>query len=798
MPHTTVYLRFLLVCCFCFSAGTLFPQEQDMGDYPVEPVYPAPLDRPSIEFQRQALPEGTTGKFPTWDGEYFHLRFDTTEMRQPGEENARRLVDRILEGMNWPFDPDALRAVKPTSPPPAQKDMLEQHIKELSQQSQRELQGRFGNINDATREALREQEDLLRNQASEEMRIFQYDQYYRKLPIDNTSLRLVWREGHGFSSLSGRVFTQIEIANRNTLDASKALEAARSHIKESSELADERGQLPKPGQVLLPYGKNFRYTWKVVVQAVEGAYEVWIDAETGRVLQLMPMFASDDARGLVFDPDPNGTTREMEFEIDAPSGGQYTLTKSGLLTVTSSGADGVCSGNVSVSSSGSGTANFNVSPINGTTVNRTSDSGYNCQFQEVNTYGWIYNHLTTFNQILGSVALPDLSVTVNHNNPCGFGINNACANWGSWSLTFGIGQATVSSSTSCSDVYNSALDATVLTHELGHLVNHRNNTGTIPTHVDEGLADFWAYTLLDTDTFGDYWGNNCASHSQGGWTPRRVEGLDVFPEHRGLSTSGYGDGQMLGWALWNVRREFNESSALGALLINLNLIDALSAVSFVNSTTDQQIHNNFLGILQQLATQFSTSSNIHKVLSGFARAGFFLSPRDAVIDISDDYLNRNDATGPTFTVWTGRDYTFSGGTASTASPPYNTRYEIEMANDAAFTVNVRSSGVQSGVTASDGGKATWTMPAGDWTALKAQDKLYYRLTTTNASGGNLRNSEDPGNGFLVNVPVAYAVINESGACECSASARTPGSAALMTFVPLLIGIIWMRRLKNTR
>ncbi len=314
------------------------------------------------------------------------------------------------------------------------------------------------------------------------------------------------------------------------------------------------------------------------------------------------------------------------------------------------------------------------------------------------------------------------------------------------------------------------------------------------------MADFWANTMFDTDTFGGYWGSNCATPSQDGWAPRRVEGLDVFPEHRSLSVTGYGDGQILGWALWNVRREFNEASVLGTFLINASQLDALSAASFTNSSTDKAVHDNFLNLLEELADQFATSTNVHKVLSGWARAGFFLSPADAIIDIDDDYLDRGSATGPTFTVWTGRDYTFSGTSANTGSQPFNTRFEVTVSNDSSFSSPV-TSGVLSGVVAADGGRASWTLPAADWATLKAADRLYYKVRTTDASGGTVRDSSRPGFDFFTSdVPAPYAVINESGECECTcgASASTSSGAVMVTLIPIGVAAGWMVRLRRKR
>jgi hypothetical protein len=539
----------------------------------------------------------------------------------------------------------------------------------------------------------------------------------------------------------------------------------------------------------------------------DGPYEVWIDAEDGKVLQLDPLFSFQDAgRGLAFNPNPNVGTVEKAFQVNAPAGGVYRLRLTNVLDVNNGGADGVTNNDVTIPSAGVTEANFNVIPINGTDVLRTNQANYNSRFQEVNVYAWVYSNRELYLN-LGSQAFPSITATVNHNDPCGFGINNACAS-GTSNLTFGIGGATTGTSTNCGQLFNSAVDATIVSHEFGHLLNriqYNAAGGTLPSPINEGMADFWACTILNTNTVGAFWSNNCPAPVQTSFVPRQAEAQDVFPEHKSNFGDGFphSDGQMICWALWSARTELNAIDALGTFSINLNLVNALASagVGVVNGVTFRNIHDSYVNVLQQLAPRYSTSRYIHKILTGFATAGLFLSDRDAVIDINDDYLNRNDAGGPTFTVWTGRDYSFNAnGSVNLANPPFNTRFTIEVANDEAFTVNLVSSGQLGGVVSAAGGTASWTMPAVNWNALKVQDQIFYRVTTTDNNGGNVRTSGNPGNSFLVVVPVAKAIINGSGECECActASAQTsPRALALVTLVPLLGAMFWRRKLKRS-
>jgi hypothetical protein len=310
--------------------------------------------------------------------------------------------------------------------------------------------------------------------------------------------------------------------------------------------------------------------------------------------------------------------------------------------------------------------------------------------------------------------------------------------------------------------------------------------------------------MFNTDTFGKWWAHNCTTIDQGGWIPRQAEAQDIFPDHRTLATGNYADGQIVSWAVWSSRGELLDVSALGSLSLYINLLEAMTTSgSGAGSSSDKQRHDTVVDLLEQLAKQYKDSWWVHKILTGFARAGFFLDDRDAVVDVNDDYLDRNSATGPTFTVWTGRDYTFTaGGAVSTTTMPCNTRFTIDVANNSGFSTNLRSSGPQSGVTSGAGCMATWTLPAADWNALKSADVMYYRITTTDNAGGNTRSSNNPGNFFSADVPAPRAIINDSGECECNAcalsSAGTPKVAAAVTLLPILVAIFLRRRHKKDK
>ena len=168
----------------------------------------------------------------------------------------------------------------------------------------------------------------------------------------------------------------------------------------------------------------------------------------------------------------------------------------------------------------------------------------------------------------------------------------------------------------------------------------------------------------------------------------------------------------------------------------------------------------------------------------------------APVTISDDYLSATDALPPSFTVFTGRDFSFDAAGATSAAASYNTRYRVELANDEAFTVNLVSSGDLADVAVSADGvpMATWSPAAGDWDTLESGGTyLYYRATTWDSAGGNVRTS-DHYNAGAVALPVTRAVINATGdepVCgDCSSQGRSGTSLAGLG---LGLGLLVLRR-----
>jgi hypothetical protein len=736
-------------------------QPQAVGTYKVPSVYLPALKRPEVALNIKAMARLGSGTLPRRDGEPFHVTLKERKSVQNFDQ-ARAQISTLFGLVGLKAD---LKSVRPAERAIENNGVradkrLEEYRKPFEAAFEKSFREKVGKPNERTQAELKEAEAEMQRQAQGKSRVYVFNQQYQSIPVEYASLLYVDRDSAP-SSISGVIFNQVNLTNKLTLKETEAANAAAAYVTKYAKLRKGPESL-SPVMVILPYADGFKYAWKMQVEAEDGPYRVWVDAETGKVLQLLPEFFFDSARGLAFTPDPSTGTVEMTFEVDPPVGGNYRLTLTGELTVHNNGADGVTSSDLTLPSNGSGTANFNVAPLNGTVVDRTSSAGYNSRAQEINAYAWIY-HVRSLARDWGSQTLPAFTANVNLG-----GQQNAFSDG-----RFYICNATTSNSTSCNALFNAAIDATVLAHEYGHNINgvqYGSGGGFMTGAINEGLADFWSDTIHNTDTFGGWWAHNCPAPVQTGFVPRQSEANDVFPEHRYLgfgNKEAHADGQIISWAMWNVRREFLEQHPTGAITTNTNLMTAMTTAGheanlFDNS--DKSVHDSYVDLEKQLAADSGQSWLTIKILSGFARAGLFLSDREAVIDIDDDYLNRNSATPPTFTVWTGRDYTFdvNNNAVTTGVLPYNTRYKIEVANDADFTVNHLDSGWLTNVVASTGGTATWQLAGAMWDTLKSGSRLYYRVQTTDAGGNNVRNSHTTGDGTVANMNVPYAVINNSG------------------------------------
>jgi hypothetical protein len=788
--------------------AALAQEERQEGKLPEPPsIVPPPLPKYPARADVKKLPKGFQMRAPTYDGHKFLVTAKLPE--KISEESLIKTINTLLPALGFTRSSKEIVFVEKFAQKTAQVEALKEKLKAALEHAEKKIQKEFGQVGSGAREHLKKIEEDIQASGSLQAYIYVFEQKINGVPIDNTGIQVTQRGEEAPVSFSGRLFNQIKIDNKPKLSPKEAIRKSSEQFQKITKSKD--GILSEPILVILPYGEVFKYTFRMIRGTEEMPYYVHVDAENGKILQLIPLFSTVDAKGAVFEFNPDGDVETWSFEIDPASGGNYSLNLTGSLICYNEGADGQGSAELTIPSSTAPPDYFDTSPYNNTTnVDDANGTNYNTHFQQINAYAWVSN-LLTWNEILGGENFGEIDIYVNDPNVFGWGMDNAGASYSSLVLQFGIGSATANNNPN--GLFNTALDGTMFCHEFGHLVHHNQvhagaSVGTQIQPFKEGFADYWAATYCSTNLIAEWCAQNW-TESEAGGLPRRLNTNDVFPDHRHtFGGGGYADGQIQAFALWNCRQGVAQhcaSEGLARLNFDANLLDALvnygDGLSY-SSATDEQLHDHFYDLLENITTVYSgLSSNgtYNKVAAGFARTGLFLASPDAVVDIADDFLDRNDATGPAFAIWTGRDYGFdSSGNADGTLANFNQEYRVIVANDASFSVNVRDSGWQGGVV---DGHATYTLLAADWNAIKGGDRLYYKVETRQTGGGSLQNSLDPG-GVFTNFDPPYAIINETGDCECTctpASAASGGyKVAWVMLIPIALGLFWRRRLKKKR
>lgn len=409
---------------------------------------------------------------------------------------------------------------------------------------------------------------------------------------------------------------------------------------------------------------------------------------------------------------------------------------------------------------------------------------------------------------------------------------------------------------------NGSQDAGTLAHEMAHLsvkrMQERRPKGwcnppagakaACPQPEGRGLfhdfADAIANAYTSTNCFAGWSDKNAdgvdanlycqdpAKTSERGRFPRLAHVADVFdpddpgdhfPEHHsGENVSDYADGQIAAAALWRVRQGMRSKAPLeGTLEYWVRLNRALWSFGFVKpvcskmagenkvaQTCEVDLYRYLQDLERRLVEQWAAAPKggatgrhtANKVLSGFARAGIFLSlhqcldrfPKqslscfvagkpagDAVIDVDDrdpaddpvvdgvthvevDYLERGGPP-PLFRVWTGPRFRLQEVLTPSTEPPYlcHAKFQVEAASRDDFQENLWTSAVLSAPDC----QGQVELPAESWSALQGSPgsavPIYYRVRTWDASMKNERISTSPGAGAF-NLPPPFVVVNDSG------------------------------------
>ncbi len=775
--------RFIVLAALSLATTPAFAQE---ASYNLRPIsLSSGAERRAVESDLRRLPRGVVAMPPAVDGGLFVATVESGIYPVTSSREVTAALSEILPALGVTVDVSELAVVQDGERRPAPDlGTLTAEGELLADEWVAAAERRVGPLSDDTLDMLYEEGRALYDAAATPVQVWRFQQMVGEARAESRTI-IVQVDETGIRRITGALFNDTATSNEVKISAEEAVRYAERHAEEV------RGSVPDaPELVAITDGTDLRYAWRALVETVDGEYALDIDAATGEVLQVDPQFYSfSEAEGAVARPGVPTTPDVLAFGVDATGGCDHTLDHTGVVTLSNSGADGF-TGDVKACIVGN-IVDFDVAPINDTTnVMLANGANYNAQFAHVNAYAWVYETLD-WAESRGSVALPAWEVVVNDTNVCGFGLDNACGKAGR--VVFGIGSETLGTG---SVLLNTALDAGVVVHEVGHGINnlqYASGGGVQSGSNGEGLSDYWAMTVLNTDIVGVVTANTTAD-VQSSWLPRQADAADVFPEHMAMNNTGvHANGQIIARALWQSRTEMDGRSPIGPMANDEYLMAALpgSGAGQSKTITELDVHNAFQGVLVSMLLEAGDGYPASDILVGFAQAGLLVTEREAVIDISDDLLEPNQAP-PTFQVWTGRDFGFTG-TASNSTTYFGNRYEIEVANDAAFTQNVVSSGVQSNVAVSNGvATATWTLPQASWDVLKDGSAVYFRVSSWTAGQEyeTLRDSEH-WYGQWVEIAPSRAIVNHTN--QGSACNTAPAGAAFSTALVAGLAALLRRR-----
>jgi hypothetical protein len=555
----------------------------------ISPIYPPPLERAAIQVALDSLPHNISGDLPTYDGDIFNLGFNDTSTVTYGEQQIRCLVDSCLAAFRWTREPDELRLEDMTNLPPADSAFLEQEILTGFQESTARLTKEFGRLSQNTIYELHQSASDLRTYAHRTQRGYHYKQRCNGHLIENANINVIWMAERGVIGINGRIFNDVNLANAVTLSGSKALESGKRYLQKLTTVISV--DHPDSEVVIMPYADSMRYAWKLKIGCLEGHYQVWIDAESGAVLQLFPLFYNAQGIARVFNPDPDAGTKEEIFDINPPNTSDNTSElkldmqfDQFLFPILSLDVENYNGDNkmgpdedeyLRINSyTPESYADFRTVQIKKNVI-KPDDPDYNYRFQDINAFAWVNYYLHRmayfgFRLRIDQNTIPEeYSNTIQHVIPqktklsdrfplkakfcdpipltilvnvdqiesapgCYTGYADSPEyDSDSNRIILGVGSATLPSSSSNDSNYsrfNQACDATMVVHEAGHFINSQHKKH-LPDFVNEGMADFWSMSTNRVPTIGKWVAQNMDQPPIPGDLPRTVDEEKTFPDY---------------------------------------------------------------------------------------------------------------------------------------------------------------------------------------------------------------------------------------------------------------------------
>ncbi|MFL5381668.1 MAG: hypothetical protein ACJ8GN_04020 [Longimicrobiaceae bacterium] len=687
---------FALSACTTPSPGPVVGAPQaDPQDSVRHEIGPEPIPiTGQLRFDPAQLPDGTRGKFASFDGDNFAVNLPP---RVAPPLTAHEVLDRtvvpLLRAMGYG---ERLGEITLPRDRPQGDRLPTPDLAGLAAETCKEVEGnpyqRFhavcramieGTSNPVAERVFQLAYGLSFAQFKADLErpqiVYVFTQRLDSIPIEHVGIVAARWEGETVTTVHGSLLNRYRVTNQVRLSPQTAADSGQARLLRLHGI-DPRLELPRgPADlVLLPYGAaraedggpaiGLRYAYRTLLSAFPAggpqrpedllSWRAWIDAETGRLLELTPQFASVSGAGLSWRRDPGTPTQLRQFTVDQ-AGGSYVLSRAGVFKRVDRFGDGAFDdGEVSIpASSGVGStalANFNVPPLNAA-ANALCASGANDAFRQVNAFA----NLTSYREILvnaGTIPLfPEAPATIRMD--MGGNQNSASydgAGTGQSVLSFAIGSGF--SSPACPDVgwgffgmasdpsvLSATNDATGMTHEFAHISTARlqdrrpaNWCGTLPCPIPgqgrklfHDFADAFAEAYASSPCMGGWYrknaggvnvARNCATHHEGGALPRLASvgepfsaswPLDHFPEKRATFAGDYADGQIVAAALWLTRQGMRSKSLpSGTVQYWVRLVRGVYNFGVLNNTCtgcDRDIYRYAQNLLQQLAQQWATA-----------------------------------------------------------------------------------------------------------------------------------------------------------------------------------------------
>ena len=785
---------------------------------PLAPGAPLTSDLSSVGFNAM-------GSLPETDGDRFMLSLAAKWPASITIADVDSLVQVLLPRIGYDTASASVVFVEVIVDSPVNPAISTDSINAWIQATIQEVTDRYGTISDELRDQIEVQAERIRLQSQNRPTTYVFRQEFEGRPVELSTVKVIFKSNQLPTGFVGRLFNRrIQSTNQRLLSEEEAKEFAFAYVQNNDTLTPEQPDIAD--EVILPFGASFREAWRFDVWAASGEYRIWVDAEDGDVLRVIPLFfEAVPAVAIVTKPYP-GLQEEQDIEVDDIAAGEseYSLVLNAgasneIRVVDGAGTD--CTTQVS-----GGEINFSARPPS------------NCDMEghEENAFAWVYTFNKLFTVDYPVAGLSRMLIRVDD-----FDSDQARANptasGHTPNLRFGEGSRSTAPF-NCDDgvLNNAALDATVIAHEFGHLVSSaRFGTGDPFGLIKEGLSDFLAMLYFDVDEFGTYWNDTCPPDDSDGLAPRMADLFDTFPERAtgNFSEHKYIHGQILAWALWSMKTEIEAlelTTGMAPNEIYVHLLEAMGLVGNVGpeGLSDLRSHKALSEFLEAYLftyviyssgtcpSSISTGSTItpidctmthnwyaNKLLAGFARAGLFLAPVKAVIDSGIDIIRSTDPA-PVFDLWAAQDFCFDPTDTSKEAKPFAmcstvfpfslTAGSVNMvfSSDPAFpSGSIEIQPVDKGLfmarTEPGGITAEVPMDPGIWSLLSSNPVIYYKLEFVDASSATPYNSivpvERPDVRYVLESPrLQVQQSSDCGLCDCL---ERPFSSLLCFFIYIL-------------